>query len=65
MGWKHISVLLDEIPIKERVGNHDQNVSEIESSKADDVEVKNKVSHRDDKNKSMKNYKDTLINNDT
>eukprot|EP00957_Ditylum_brightwellii_P103323 7874345-Ditylum_brightwellii.AAC.1 len=65
MGWKHISVILDKIPNKERNGNHDQNVSEIESLRTDDVEVKNKVNGKDDKKKSMKSYKDALINNDT
>eukprot|EP00957_Ditylum_brightwellii_P130109 9924258-Ditylum_brightwellii.AAC.1 len=65
MGWKHISVLLDKISIKECVGNHDQNVSEIESWRTDDVEVKNKVSNKDDEKKNMKSYKDAFINNDT
>ena len=37
MGWKHISVLLDKIPIKEHVEDQDQIVSEIESSRTDDV----------------------------
>mmetsp|Transcript_3028 Transcript_3028/g.4265 ORF Transcript_3028/g.4265 Transcript_3028/m.4265 type:complete len:84 (+) Transcript_3028:291-542(+) len=37
MGYKHILVLLDKIPTKERVGQNDQKVSEIGSSNNDDV----------------------------
>eukprot|EP00957_Ditylum_brightwellii_P039621 2996736-Ditylum_brightwellii.AAC.1 len=58
MGWKHIPVLLDKIPIKERVEDQNQIVSEIESSRTDDVEVKNIVS-----DKKEKSYRKALINN--
>eukprot|EP00957_Ditylum_brightwellii_P123723 9432335-Ditylum_brightwellii.AAC.1 len=60
MGWKHISVLFDKIPIKERVEDQDQIVSEIESSQTDDVEWKNIVS-----GENKKSYREALINNGT